>query len=97
MAKKLARTVHVRNPETRRVEVFAAGEVPPRWAVEQITNDAVWGDKVSAAAADAADADGPPAKSAGKPTWVAYAVAQGADEAEADAATKDDLIDRYGG
>lgn len=43
------------------------------------------------------DTDGPPAKSASKADWVAYAVAQGADEADADAQTKDDLIAAYGG
>ncbi len=40
---------------------------------------------------------GPPAKSAPKADWVAYAVAQGADEAEAEKTTKDELISAYGG
>lgn len=40
--------------------------------------------------------DGPPAKSASKADWVAFAVSQGADEDEADASTKDDLIEKYG-
>lgn len=40
---------------------------------------------------------GPPAKSASKADWVAYAVAQGADEAEAEKTTKDELISAYGG
>ncbi|MDT9688191.1 hypothetical protein Q5762_07445 [Streptomyces sp. P9(2023)] len=40
---------------------------------------------------------GPPAKSASKGDWVAYAVAQGADEAEAEKTTKDELISAYGG
>lgn len=40
---------------------------------------------------------GPPAKSAAKAEWVSWAVAQGADEAEAEASTKTDLIDAYGG
>lgn len=40
---------------------------------------------------------GPPAKAAAKAEWVAWAVAQGADEAEADASTKTDLIEAYGG
>lgn len=44
-----------------------------------------------------ADSDGPPAKSASKAEWVDYAVAQGADRAEAEAATKDDLVATYGG
>lgn len=96
MAKKLARTVHLTNPETRRVEVFTAGEVPPKWAADQISNDAAWGEKVARDVADAAEG-GAPAKSASKDEWVAYAVSQGADEVEADAATKDDLIALYGG
>lgn len=39
----------------------------------------------------------PPAKSAAKAEWVAYAVTQGAEEAAAEAATKDDLIKAFGG
>lgn len=42
------------------------------------------------------DADGAPAKSDNKAAWVAYAVAQGADETEADGSTKAELIERYG-
>lgn len=38
----------------------------------------------------------PPAKSAPKQEWVDHAVAKGADPAEAEEATKDDLIDAYG-
>lgn len=38
----------------------------------------------------------PPARSAPKQEWVDHAVAQGADPAEADAASKDDLIGTYG-
>jgi hypothetical protein len=39
---------------------------------------------------------GPPAKTALKDEWVAYAVSKGADEAEADGLTKPELIDLYG-
>lgn len=39
----------------------------------------------------------PPAQSAPKVDWVAYAVSQGADYAEAEATTKADLITQYGG
>ncbi|MFF5790248.1 hypothetical protein ACFY8P_35410 [Streptomyces sp. NPDC012693] len=38
-----------------------------------------------------------PAKGAAKAEWVAFAVLQGAEQAEAEAATKDDLITAYGG
>lgn len=52
---------------------------------------------VTPLAVDDVDGDGPiPAKSANKDAWVAYAVSQGADQAEAEAATKDDLIATYG-
>lgn len=37
-----------------------------------------------------------PAKSHPKPEWVAFAIAQGMDPAEADAASKKDLIERFG-
>ena len=47
-----------------------------------------------------ADADGPdgpmPATYASKGAWVDYAVTQGADRAEAEAMSKNDLIDAYG-
>jgi hypothetical protein len=41
--------------------------------------------------------DGPPAKSANKPEWEAYAVSQGMSEEDAHAATKDDLVEKFGG
>jgi hypothetical protein len=37
----------------------------------------------------------PPAKADAKAVWVDYAVTQGADRDEAEAATKADLVDRY--
>lgn len=40
---------------------------------------------------------GAPSTSDRKAIWVDYAVAQGADRADAGQMTKDDLIDRYGG
>ncbi len=43
-----------------------------------------------------AAADGPPPKAGLKEDWVAYAVSQGADQAEAEASTKDDLVAKYG-
>lgn len=41
--------------------------------------------------------DGPPAKVAAKAEWVAFAVSQGANEAEAEALTKQELVELYGG
>ncbi|MFD5711329.1 hypothetical protein ACFWHW_13180 [Streptomyces pharetrae] len=37
-----------------------------------------------------------PGKSASKKDWVAYAVSQGADEAEAESKTRDELAEAYG-
>lgn len=37
-----------------------------------------------------------PADSAGKPAWVGYAVSRGASVDDADAMTKNDLIEKYG-
>lgn len=45
--------------------------------------------------AEAAVADGPPSKSAGKPEWVAWAEARG--DLDADSKTKAELIATYGG
>lgn len=94
MARALARTVHVQDPETRRYVSFTSGEVPPSWAAALITNDAAWGDPVDAEVAEAAE-DGPPTRSASKADWKAYAISQGMDEAQADDMTRDDLADLY--
>lgn len=40
--------------------------------------------------------DGTPKRSASKATWVAYAVALGADEGEAEAMSRNDLVEKYG-
>ncbi|MGW4602736.1 hypothetical protein ACWENS_05600 [Streptomyces sp. NPDC004532] len=50
----------------------------------------------AAPAAPAPAPAGPPAKNAAKAEWVAYAVAQGADQAAAEALTVAQLIDQYG-
>lgn len=56
-------------------------------------------EKVSAAKAsdDLAGEQGPPAKSASKGDWEAYARSQGASDEDLAGATKDDLIAQYGG
>ncbi|MCX5362881.1 hypothetical protein OG864_29725 [Streptomyces sp. NBC_00124] len=44
--------------------------------------------------------DGPataPARSASKAEWIAYAVSQGADQADAEQLTKEQLTEQYGG
>lgn len=48
-------------------------------------------------APDVAAAGGRPARAAAKDEWVAYAVSQGAEQDEADALSKADLVATYGG
>jgi hypothetical protein len=48
------------------------------------------------AVAATTDEDEPPAKSASKADWEAYARSQGATDADLDGATKDDLVATYG-
>lgn len=65
-----------------------------------VDNPAAQEIRETAAAAEQHDVgtdSGPPAKSANKPEWVAYAITRGADPDEAGSATKDELIDTYGG
>jgi hypothetical protein len=47
-------------------------------------------------AEDDPEAEGPPAKSANKPVWVDYAVAQGYDRDECEALTKEELVAQFG-
>jgi hypothetical protein len=42
VARTLAATVHVRDPEDGRVRSFLAGDEPPDWAADQVTNPAAW-------------------------------------------------------
>lgn len=53
-------------------------------------------DAPAARAPAAAEGNGSPSKSANKPDWVAFAVSNGMTEDEANAATKADLIERFG-
>ncbi len=77
----------------------------PRWpeSTQFVLRDGAMLDSpvVEPSAVGAGDAepeeDGKPAKSAGKPEWVAYAVAQGVPQDEADAMTKGELQARVGG
>jgi hypothetical protein len=55
------------------------------------------GEGYSVVTDEEAAAVGAPAKSATKADWVAFAVALGADEAEAEVLTKAELIEQYGG
>lgn len=69
---------------------------PPAKAAQYINEDAYDRSEDSTSEAEEAEGDGVPNKSASKGDWVDYAVSQGADEDEAEAATKDDLIATYG-
>lgn len=64
--------------------------------VEHLLNVGLVEEAAAPSGSDSPDGDGAPAKSASKADWVAFAVSKGADEAEADAQTKDDLIAAYG-
>lgn len=104
MARKLARTVTVQDPDTRRYVTVLAGTEPPARLAELITNPAAWGDGTEVpetapepAPTPAAPAqDGPPARNDPKDDWIAYAVTQGLSHDEADGMTKADLVDRFG-
>lgn len=64
---------------------FGPGDEVPAEFADSITNPDVW-----------EDADEVPARSDNKAAWVDYAVAKGADREEAEASTKDDLVEQYG-
>lgn len=73
-------------------QVFGPEDDVPEWAAKQI-GDHAWADD------DANDGEGDgsaPAKGAPKADWIAYAVSQGADEADAEAMTKEELVTTYG-
>ena len=88
MAEKLASHVHVYDDAGVAHEFYPGDDVPD-WARDKITNPDVW--------SDGSDADnGRPAKSDNKAAWVDHAVAHGADRDEAEAMTKDELVEQYG-
>jgi hypothetical protein len=44
MAKRLAKTVMVRDPETDQYKTYAAGTIPPASVAKEITNPMAWGE-----------------------------------------------------
>lgn len=40
--KKLAKSVHIMNPDTGQYESFLGGTTPPRWVADRITNNKAW-------------------------------------------------------
>lgn len=65
-------------------------DVPASIAKEWSNPDIVWDD-------DEADDDKPPARNEAKAVWVDFAVKQGMDRAAAEALTKDQLVEAFGG
>lgn len=57
----LASTVHLRNPDTGRMEILAAGVAPPEWAAPLITNPKAWATPPEAPAQEPAPVPEPPA------------------------------------
>lgn len=80
---KLNGTTIVAHPDTGAPAVLYDGDDLPGWA-EGLVGEHLLG------------SDGPPAKSALKPEWEAYARSQGASDADLDGKSKDDLINAYG-
>jgi hypothetical protein len=74
------------------VQVTKGGPVPSNVTDEALTNLIELG-----YVEKAESSDGPPAKSASKGDWEAYARTQGATDEDLDGVTKDDLIALYGG
>lgn len=70
------------NPDMAKADTSGAGDVPVS--------------AQEAAAEDSGDDTEPPAKSAPKGEWVEYAVDQGMPQDEAEAKTKDQLIENFG-
>lgn len=79
------------------VQVYAGqpapGDITKDDAERLLEEDYLEEREVAAAVDD--DSDGPPAKSAAKGDWVAFAVSQGMSEEDANAATKDQLVEQY--
>lgn len=64
MGRRLAENVVLRDPELGVPVVFAAGDTPPGWAQDAITNPDVWADGPGVGATGAAD-DTPPGDDTG--------------------------------
>lgn len=76
--------------------VFEGAPVPEGADPDDVKRLVDEGFLVEQEVADSGDEDGPPAKSASKGDWEAYARSQGASDEDLDGQTKDDLIETYG-
>jgi len=84
MGRRLNSYVHIPDEEGG-YAIFGPDDEVPSWAAAKV-GDHVWAD----------DAGSKPAKSAAKAEWVTFAVSQGAEESDAEAMTKDELISSFG-
>ena len=90
--------VVVTNPgEGNRQEMYYAGTPLPSFVPADRVKELLAEKHIEVTEAESTPAggDGVPSKSASKAEWVAYAVSQGVPEAEAEAATRDELVARF--
>lgn len=84
-------------PKGVAVQVMKGGPVPTNITEEALANLIDLGYVEEAAeVAEVEEPSGPPAKSASKGEWEAYARSQGATDEDLDGVTKDDLVTTYG-
>lgn len=76
------------------VYLYEGAPVPDNVTGEQLTRLAA--DGMIAGHSPGGSGDARPAQAEVKAAWVDFAVTRGADRGEAEAATKQDLVDRYG-
>lgn len=92
--------VVLRQQDGSRVHLYQGAPVPDTADsehVDQLVELGMLGKAETAVAAASGEAPaGPPAKSASKADWEAYARSQGATDADLDGATKDDIVAIYG-
>lgn len=96
----VAPEIHASGPKGIKPGDVHVGEPAKQDADETALAQAVLVENRPHPVANAAVADEPserPTKSASQKAWAAWAVSQGADAAEAEAATRKELIERYGG
>jgi hypothetical protein len=93
MYKVIVPLIQVATKDDVAVQVTKGGPVPSNITPEALANliELKYVEKV-----DGESPDGPPAKSAPKGDWEAYARSQGATDADLDGVTKDDLVATYG-
>ena len=97
--KVVAPLVLAKDPEGRVHYVYEGGEFS--WLsdeqAEHFLSEGLVVEVDDEPAAPHGEAEGKPLRAANKAEWVAYAVSQGAVEAEAEELNKQELIDLYGG